>query len=107
MKLIKDMSEAAGSNKPMARDVPSRRETLGEALTSMFAGSGNGLLDALTLAVGIVSLGWLADSMLPLLNDTSPMFKEIVGKLWVGLTETHLFRRIQVHSLSAATRSRC
>jgi len=59
-------------------EIPSRRETLGEALSSMFAGSGNGLQDALTLAVGIVSLGWLADSLLPLLNDASIL---IIAKL--------------------------
>lgn len=52
-------------------EIPSRRETLGEALSSLFSATGSGLWAPLTLAIGVASLGWLADSMLPILQDVS------------------------------------
>lgn len=50
------------------QEIPSRRETLGEALSGMFTG-GSGLSAALTLALGLASLGWVADSFLPFLQE--------------------------------------
>lgn len=61
-----------------ADEIPSRRETLGEALSSLFSGSGSGLGAPLILATGLASLGWLADSILPFLHDASLL---VIAKL--------------------------
>jgi hypothetical protein len=67
------------------QEIPTRRETLGEALTGMFMG-GSGLGAALQLAVGVASLGWLSDSLLPILQDAGL----VVLYKWRGLpAETH------------------
>src|SRR5438270_1559383 len=63
------MSEATESINIAMGDIPSRRETLAEALSSMFAVGDSGFLSVLTFALGVISLGWLADSALPLLHD--------------------------------------
>jgi hypothetical protein len=54
-----------------AHDLPSRRESLTEALSSLFTISNHRLLSVLIFALGVASLGWVADSVLPLLQDLS------------------------------------
>lgn len=50
-------------------EIPSRRETLAEALGSLFSVGKNGVWGVAIFALGVASLGWLADSLLPLLQD--------------------------------------
>src|SRR5436305_10489473 len=52
-------------------EIPSRRETLAEALGSLFSAGKSGVLGIVIFALGVASLGWLADSLLPLLHDLS------------------------------------
>jgi hypothetical protein len=51
------------------REIPSRRETLAEALSSLFSVGRSGVWGIVIFALGVASLGWLADSFLPLLHD--------------------------------------
>ena len=57
--------------KSTSQELPSRRESLAEVFSSLFTVSNNRLLSVLIFALGIASLGWVADSVLPLLQDIS------------------------------------
>ncbi|MGB9179223.1 MAG: hypothetical protein WCB68_08240 [Pyrinomonadaceae bacterium] len=50
-------------------DIPSRQETLAEALGSLFSVGKSGVWGVVIFALGVASLGWLADSLLPILQD--------------------------------------
>ena len=58
-----------GKNK--LQELPSRRESLAEVFSSLFTVSNNRLLSVLIFALGVASLGWVSDSVLPLLQDIS------------------------------------
>ena len=68
--------------KSKLQELPSRRESLAEVFSSLFTVSNNRLLSVLVFALGVASLGWVADSMLPLLQDISAyLFSQwITGK---------------------------
>lgn len=50
-------------------EIPSRQETLAEALGSLFSVGKSGVWGVVIFALGVASLGWLADSFMPLLQD--------------------------------------
>jgi hypothetical protein len=61
--------------------IPSRQETLAEALGSMFAIGRNGVWGVVIFALGVATLGWLADSILPLLHDLAVLcFAKLKGE---------------------------
>ncbi len=74
---------------------PTRRETFAEAIGSMFTPKRDGVLPVLTVALGLASLGWLADSILPLLHD-------LAASLFHLPVETKFLESLEKASIPAA-----
>ena len=63
------IDEQAVQDRNTLSDIPSRRETLAETLGQMFAVGNSGVWSVLIFALGVASLGWVTDSLLPVLHD--------------------------------------
>ena len=66
--------EETQSEEESLNEIPSRRETLAEALGSLFSVGRSGVWGVVVFALGVASLGWLADSTLPILHDLAVWF---------------------------------
>ncbi len=75
-------------------EIPSQRETLAETIGSLFSISKNGVWAVVIFALGIVTLGWLADSVLPLLHDVGTLLVAKQKRLQAATTFKASFAKL-------------
>jgi hypothetical protein len=67
----KRLADGPSTGAPHVFAPPSRRETLGEVLASMFVIEGSGAGSVLTFIISLFSFSWFIDSLLPIVHEAA------------------------------------